>query len=220
MSNRTIELTDRLYDYLLRASVREPPVLAKLRAETMKDPMAQMQIGPEQGQFMALLIELIGARRVLEVGTFTGYSSTAMALAMPAEGRLIACDISEKYTAIARRYWAKAGVAGKIDLRLAPALQTLRSLLADGQAGSFDFAFIDADKPNYGKYYELALSLLRRGGLMAIDNVLWSGAVADSRKKDKDTAAIRALNEKIKKDKRVSISLVPIGDGLTLCRKR
>lgn len=219
MANRTLDLTDRLYDYLLRVSVREPPVLAELRTETAKLPAAGMQIGPEQGQFMALLVELIGARRTLEVGTFTGYSALAVALALPPEGRVIACDVSEEYTRVARRYWAKAGVEHKIELRLGPALQTLGALLAGGGAGSFDFAFIDADKNNYDGYYEQALLLVRPGGLIAIDNVLWGGAVVDPEKRDEDTVAIRALNEKLKGDDRVSLSLVPIGDGLTLARK-
>jgi len=220
MSNRTIDLTDRLYDYLLKVSLRESPLLAELRAETAKLPMAGMQISPEQGQFMALLAELIGARRALEVGTFTGYSSLVVALAMPADGKLVACDVSEEFTAIARRYWARAGVAAKIDLRLAPALDTLGKLLADGGAGTFDLAFIDADKKEYDGYYEAVLKLLRPGGLLLIDNVLWDGAVADPKKRDSDTLAIRALNKKLHDDKRISLSLIPIGDGLTLARKR
>jgi len=220
MSSRTIQMTDRLYDYLLKVSLREPPLLAELRAETAKLPMAGMQISPEQGQFMALLAELIGARRAIEVGTFTGYSSLCVALALPADGKLIACDISEEFTSVARRYWARAGVAARIDLRLAPALDTLKSLLAGGGAGSFDFAFIDADKTQYDAYYEAILKLLRPGGLITIDNVLWSGAVADGRKRDADTVALRALNEKLKTDKRISLSMLPIGDGLTLARKR
>jgi caffeoyl-CoA O-methyltransferase len=179
-----------------------------------------MQIGPEQGQFMALLVELIGARRTLEVGTFTGYSALAVALALPPEGRVTACDVSEEYTRVARRYWAKAAVEHKIELKLGPALDTLGGLLAAGAAGSFDFAFIDADKNNYDGYYEQALQLLRPGGLIAIDNVLWGGDVVNPEKRDPDTTAIRALNEKLNADERVSISLLPIGDGLTLARKR
>ena len=220
MANRTIDLTDRLYDYLLKVSLREPPLLAELRAETAKLPDAVMQISPEQGQFMALLVQLIGARRAIEVGTFTGYSALCVASALPARGKLIACDISEEYTSVGRPYWERAGVASKIDLRLGPALDTLRSLLADGAAGSFDFAFIDADKKEYDGYYEAILELLRPGGLVAIDNVLWGGAVADSRKRDADTVAIRALNKKLHDDERVSLSLLPIGDGVTLARKR
>jgi len=220
MSSRTIQMTDRLYDYLLKVSLREPPLLAALRAETAKLPMAGMQISPEQGQFMALLAELIGARRAIEVGTFTGYSALCVAQALPPDGKLIACDISEEFTSVARRYWAKAGLADCIELRLAPALDTLKSLLAGGGAGSFDFAFIDADKTQYDAYYEAILKLLRPGGLIAIDNVLWSGAVADGRKRDADTVALRALNEKLRTDKRISLSMLPIGDGLTLVRKR
>jgi len=220
MANRTIDLTDRLYDYLLKVSLREPPLLAELRAETAKLPDAVMQISPEQGQFMALLVQLIGARRAIEVGTFTGYSALCVASALPARGKLIACDISKEYTSVGRPYWERAGVAGKIDLRLGPALDTLRSLLAEGAAGSFDFAFIDADKKEYDGYYEAILELLRPGGLVAIDNVLWGGAVADSRKRDADTVAIRALNKKLHDDERVSLSLLPIGDGVTLARKR
>jgi caffeoyl-CoA O-methyltransferase len=220
MSNRTIPMTDRLYDYLLKVSLREPPLLAELRAETAKLPMAGMQISPEQGQFMALLAELIGARRAIEVGTFTGYSALCVAGALPRDGKLIACDISEEFTSVARRYWARSGIADRIELRLAPALDTLKGLLAAGGTGSFDFAFIDADKTQYDAYYEAILKLLRPGGLITIDNVLWSGAVADGRKRDADTVALRALNEKLKADKRVSLSMLPIGDGLTLARKR
>ena len=220
MSRRTVAVDDRLYDYILNHSVRELPLLAELRAETAKLPEAGMQISPEQGQFMALLVELIGARRTIEVGTFTGYSSLVVALALPPEGRVIACDISEEFTSVARRYWTKAGVAKKIELRLGPALETLDQLLASGEAGRFDFAFIDADKENYVAYYERCLALLRRGGLLTVDNVLWTGKVANPKVNDKDTRAIRALNDKIHGDQRVSVSLVSIGDGLTLARKR
>lgn len=220
MASRTISLDERVYDYLIAHSLREMPVLAELRAETAKLPQAGMQISAEQGQFMALLIELIGAKRTIEVGTFTGYSSLAVALALPPDGRVIACDVSEEFTSIARRYWAKAGVADKIDLRLAPANQTLDSLLAAGEAGRFDFAFIDADKENYVGYYERCLKLLRAGGLIAVDNVLWGGEVANPAIDDKDTRAIRTLNDQIKTDQRVTLSMVPIGDGLTLARKR
>jgi predicted O-methyltransferase YrrM len=220
MSSRTIPMTDKLYDYLLAVSLREPPLLAALRAETAKLPDAGMQISPEQGQFMALLVELIGARRAIEVGTFTGYSALCVAQALPADGKVIACDISEEFTAVARRYWAKSGIADRIELRLAPALDTLKSLLAGGGAGSFDFAFIDADKTQYDAYYEAILKLLRPGGLVTIDNVLWSGAVADGRKRDADTVALRALNEKLRTDKRITLSMLPIGDGLTLACKR
>jgi caffeoyl-CoA O-methyltransferase len=179
-----------------------------------------MQIAPEQGQLMAFLVTLTGARRALEVGVFTGYSSLAVALAMPPEGRLVACDVSESWTAVARRYWEEAGVAEKISLRLGPATDTLEALLKDGQAGSFDFAFIDADKENYGRYYDLALELVRPGGLIAIDNVLWGGAVADPAEQDADTQAIRALNARLHHDARIDLTMLPIGDGLTLARKR
>ncbi len=219
MSARTIELTDKVYDYLLANSLREPPLLARLREETADMPAASMQIGPDQGQFMALLVELIGARRTLEVGTFTGYSALVVALALPADGRVVACDISEEFTAVARRYWAEAGVADKIDLRLGPAVETLDALIAEGLSGAFDFMFIDADKQGYDAYYERGLTLLRPGGLIAIDNVLWHGAVADPDRQDEETRAIRALNRKVQADERVSISLVPIGDGLMLARK-
>ena len=220
MANRTTALTDRLYDYLIEVSVREPPLLRELREETATLPMAMMQIGPEQGQFMRLLIELIGARRAVEVGTFTGYSALCVAEAMGPQGRLVACDVSEEYTAIARRYWARAGVADRIDLRLGPGVATLDKMLADGAAGTIDFVFIDANKPDYGAYFERALKLLRPAGLIAIDNVLWGGAVADPAVDDEDTSALRALNRKLAKDERVSLSMVPIGDGLTLARKR
>lgn len=220
MSNRTITMTDALYNYLLQVSLREPPVLRRLREFTSSRPHSGMQISPEQGQFMALLVELIGAKRCIEVGTFTGYSATAVALALPPRGKLICCDVSEEYTNVARKFWRQAGVENKIQLRLAPAKQTLDDLLRKGQAGKFDFAFIDADKENYGAYYERALKLLRRGGLVAIDNVLWGGSVLDATDQSIDTKAIRAFNKKLKGDKRVSLSLVPIGDGLTLARKR
>ncbi len=220
MAGRRTEIDDRLHDYILASSLREPEVLRRLREETANLAGAGMQIGPEQGQFMALLVELIGARRTLEVGTFTGYSALVVALAMPPEGRVLACDVSEEYTAVARRYWAEAGVADKIELHLAPAFETLDRLLAEGQAGSFDFAFIDADKANYGTYYERARALLRPGGLAAIDNVLWDGKVAEEALDDPDTRAIQALNAKLKDDPRVTISLLPLGDGLTLARKR
>ena len=220
MSRQSLTLTDALYDYLLEASLREPPLLARLREETAALPRAVMQISPEQGQFMALLVELVGARRVLEVGTFTGYSALAVALAMPPDGRIVTCDVDEDMTAVARRYWAEARVADRIDLRLGPAVDTLDALIADGGAGSFDFAFVDADKVNYGAYYERGLALLRQGGLMLIDNVLWSGAVADPQKQDDDTRAIRALNAKLRDDQRVTLSLLPVSDGLTLARKR
>ena len=220
MWKSTLGLSGPIYDYLLRASLREPEVLRRLREETATMPMALMQIAPEQGQFMALLIELIGAKRTLEIGVFTGYSSLWVALALPPDGRIVACDVSGEWTAVARRYWREAGVADKIDLRLAPALETLDALLETGAAGSFDFAFVDAKKTEYAEYYERVLELLRPGGLVAVDNVLWSGAVADPAKDDDDTNAIRAFNGKLRDDERVSLSLVPIADGLTLARKR
>ena len=219
MATKTIRLDDRLYNYLQSVSVREPEILRLLREETARHPMKAMQIAPEQGQFMALLVKLLGAKKTLEVGVYTGYSSLAVALALPPEGKLVACDINEEYTAIARRYWEKAGVANKIDLHIAPAIETLEGLLAQGEADTFDFAFIDADKSNYDNYYELALKLIRPGGLIAIDNVLWGGDVADPEVKNTRTIKIRALNQKIHQDKRVTMSLVPIGDGLTLALK-
>lgn len=220
MSNRTIQLDSGLYEYLLSVSLREAPVLARLRAETAAHPKVNMQIAPEQGQFMALLARLGGALRCVEVGVFTGYSSLAVALALPPGGRIVACDISEEYTAVARRYWALAGVEDRIDLRLAPALETLDALLEEGGAGAYDFGFIDADKEGYAGYYERMLQLLRPGGLVAVDNTLWNGAVADPAERDADTVAIRAFNERLHEDQRVDLSLVPIGDGLTLARKR
>jgi predicted O-methyltransferase YrrM len=220
MSSRTISMTDALYDYLLSVSLREPPVLRALRKFTQRMPRANLQISPEQGQFMSLLVRLTGAMRAIEIGTFTGYSALCVALAMPDRGRMICCDVNEDTSAVALRFWRKAGVAHKIDLRVAPALETVNTLLAKGQAGKFDFAFIDADKPNYGAYYESALELLRPGGLVAIDNVLWGGDVLDADDQSVSTRAVRALNKKLKGDKRVDISLVPIGDGLTLARKR
>ncbi|HJO05332.1 MAG TPA: class I SAM-dependent methyltransferase [Acidobacteriota bacterium] len=220
MANRTITLTDELYDYLLGASLREPALLRQLRAETASHPMAVMQISPEQGQFMALLARLMGARRMLEIGVFTGYSSLVVALALPPEGRIIACDVSEEYTSVAQRYWEDAGVADKIDLRLGPAVETLDALIEDGQQATFDMAFIDADKKEYDAYYERALQLVRAGGLIAIDNVLWSGAVLDESDSDEMVAAIRALNAKLRDDDRVDLSMLPLGDGLTLAAKR
>ncbi|MBD2523508.1 class I SAM-dependent methyltransferase [Nostoc sp. FACHB-133] len=220
MPKQSIGLDDQLYNYLLSVSLREPEILLKLRQETASHPRSTMQISPEQGQFMRLLVQLIGAKKTLEVGVFTGYSSLSVALALPDDGKIIAADVSEEFTAIARRYWQEAGVAHKIDLRLAPGLETLDQLLATGQAETFDFAFIDADKENYDGYYERSLQLLRPGGLIAIDNVLWSGQVADPENQDESTQSIRALNEKLHHDERVTLSLVPIADGLTLAIKR
>ncbi len=220
MSNRTLPLDDRLYDYLLRKSLREPAALAALRAETASHPRVNMQIAPEQGQFMQMLVRLMGARRTIEVGVFTGYSSLAVALALPDDGRVLACDISEEYAAIARRHWQQAGVAHKIELVLAPALATLDARLAAGEAGSYDFAFIDADKGGYHAYYERLLRLIRPGGLIAVDNTLWSGAVADPGDRAADTLAIREFNDRLLADQRIDLSLLPIGDGLTLARRR
>lgn len=220
MTRRTNHLGEDLHAYLLDVSVREPDVLRRLRAETAELPEANMQIGPEQGQFMALLVELLGATRTLEVGTFTGYSALVVAMALPDDGRVIACDVSEEWTSIGRRYWEAAGQAHKIDLRLAPAAETLEGLVEEGRAGDFDFVFIDADKPGYATYYELGMELVRSGGLIAVDNTLWEGKVVDPDADDENTRAIRAFNEKLKDDRRVSLSLVPIGDGLTLARKR
>jgi len=220
MTKKTLGLNNQLYDYLLSVSLREPDILQQLREETAYLPNAMMQIAPEQGQFMTLLVQLLGATKTLEVGVFTGYSSLCVALALPPNGKIVACDVSEEYTAIARRYWEAAGVADKIDLRLAPALETLDELLAAGLAGTFDFAFIDADKRNYEGYYERSLQLIRPGGLIAIDNVLWSGRVAEPQAQDNQTQVIRALNEKLHDDKRITLSMVPIADGLTLALKR
>jgi caffeoyl-CoA O-methyltransferase len=219
MSRRTLTLDDALYDYLLAHTVREHPSQAALRESTASHPHASMQISPEQGQFMQLLVRLIGARRTIEIGTFTGYSALSVALALPADGRILACDISDEYTRVARPYWRQAGVEHKIDLRIAPALETLDACLARGEAGAYDFAFIDADKPGYDAYYERCLQLLRPGGLAAIDNVLWSGRVAHPAE-DASTQALQALNDKLFNDERIDLSMVPIGDGLTLARKR
>lgn len=218
--SRHFSFDERSYEYLVNVSVREPAVAARLREETQKLAQAQMQIGPDQGQFMQLLVQLLRAQKTLEVGVFTGYSALWVALGLPSDGRIIACDVSEEYTAIARRYWNEASVDQKIDLRLAPALNTLDDLLGAGDEGTFDFAFIDADKTNYENYYERALQLLRVGGLIAIDNTIWSGRVADPNEQDADTVAIRQLNEKLFRDERVTLSMLTVGDGLTLAMKR
>jgi predicted O-methyltransferase YrrM len=220
MSNRTLTLDDRLYDYLLRHSLREPEALARLRAETAAHPQVNMQIAPEQGQFMQMLVHLTNTRRAIEVGVFTGYSSLAVALAMPEDGRLLACDVSEEYTAIARRHWQGAGVAHKIELVLAPARETLDARLAAGEAGSYDFAFIDADKTGYLAYYERLMRLIRPGGLIVVDNTLWSGGVANPANRDPDTVALREFNDRLLADPRIDLSLLPLGDGLTLARRR
>jgi predicted O-methyltransferase YrrM len=219
MSKQTLGLEQNLYNYLLSVSLREAEILTKLRRETAQMPMSQMQISPEQGQFMALLIKLLGAKKTLDIGVFTGYSSLVVALSLPADGKIVACDVSEEYTSIARRYWQAAGVADKIDLHIAPALETLDHLLTVGEGETFDFAFIDADKGNYENYYEQCLKLIRSGGLIAIDNVLWSGKVADPEIQDNQTHKIRVFNRKLHQDSRITISLVPIADGLTLAMK-
>ena len=219
MANKTLSLSNALYAYLIDHSVREPEILQRLRAETALDSMAMMQIGPEQGQFMQLLVRLMGAKNCLEIGVFTGYSSLAVALVLPADGHIVACDVSEKWTAIARKYWQEAGVAAKIDLRIAPALSTVDELIASGKSGFFDFAFIDADKINYLTYYERALTLVRSGGLIAVDNTLWGGQVIEKKNKSDDTQAIRRFNERLRSDSRIFLSLLPVGDGLTLALK-
>jgi len=220
LSARSLQLSDKLYAYLLSVSLRDEPLQRRLRRETRRMPMGGMQISPEQGQFMALLIELIGARKALEIGTFTGYSALSVARALPRDGHLVCCDVNAATTAVARKYWAAAGVAGKVTLELGPALKTLDRLLAEGAAGSFDFAFIDADKTSYRHYFERCLTLMRPGGLIAVDNVLWSGRVVDARRTDADTRAIRAFNKRLKGDRRVTLSMLPVGDGLTLALKR
>jgi predicted O-methyltransferase YrrM len=217
---RSVTMNDTLYRYIIDHSLRDHPVLAELREETAKLPMSVMQIGADQGQFMGLLAKLVGAKRCLEVGVFTGYSSLAVALALPADGRIIALDVSEEWTAIARRYWKKAGVENKIDLRLGPAIGTLDTLISLREAGHFDMAFIDADKVNYLAYYERCLVLLRRGGLIVVDNTLWSGDVADPANEKPDTIALRAFNDALHRDERVDMALLPVGDGVTLARKR
>jgi len=218
MSLRSL-LPDAVDAYIHNVATRETPLQRRLRDETAKLPNAGMQIGADQGVFLALLVRLMGARRALEIGTFTGYSALAVATALPADGRLVCCDVSDEWTQIARRYWLEAGVAERIDLRLAPAAETLRGLVKDSGPGSFDFAFIDADKTGYDAYYEACLTLLRPGGLMAFDNTLWSGAVADPAKNDPDTVALRALNLKVRDDPRVTSCLVSIGDGVLLALK-
>jgi caffeoyl-CoA O-methyltransferase len=220
MHKNSLGLSPTLYDYILAHSEPEPEILAQLRLETTSHPQARMQIAPDQGRLMALLVQLMGAQTALEIGVFTGYSSLAVALALPSTGRLIACDVSAAYTTLARHYWQAAGVADKIDLHLAPALQTLDQLLADGRASSIDFAFIDADKGNYQSYFDRTLSLIRPGGLIAIDNTLWSSRVVDSEDHGPITQTIRAFNRRLADDARVEVVLLPIADGLTLARKR
>ncbi|MBV9271387.1 MAG: class I SAM-dependent methyltransferase [Candidatus Eremiobacteraeota bacterium] len=220
MTNKAFFLEDRLSEYIVSTSLRETPEQRELRERTMEMPNAQMQSAPDQVQLLALLAKAIGARRYLEVGVFTGYSALGIALALPVDGRVVACDVSKEYTDIARPYWKRAGVDAKIDLRLAPATETLDTLLENGAENSFDLAYIDADKPGYDAYYERALRLVRRNGLIALDNVLWSGEVADPSNDDPNTAALRNLNEKIGRDERVDQIIVTIGDGLTIARKR
>ncbi len=220
MSTRTLTLDDQLYSYLQGNSLREPPAFRRCRLDTAELPMSNMQIAPEQGQFLHFQLKLLGAQNAIELGSFTGYSGLWLASALPSDGCLLACDINEEWTSRARHYWEDAGVMDRVELRLAPAIETLDELVASEASDHFDFVFIDADKEMYDNYYERALTLLRPGGLIAIDNVLWNGKVADGSVDDPDTAAIRQLNEKIHNDDRVDLSLVPVGDGLTLCRKR
>lgn len=220
MTNRTLRLDDKVYQYLLDHSLRETEVMRRLREQTSNHELSRMQIAPEQGQFMALLVEMLGAERIIEVGTFTGYSALCMAQALPENGELLCCDLSAEWTDLARPYWREAGVMERIRLHIAPALETLDRLIAQGEQESFDMAFIDADKTNYEHYYERCLTLLRPGGLILFDNMLWGGSVADLEDQNPDTQALRAMNDKLHTDPRVSISLVPIGDGLSLARKR
>jgi caffeoyl-CoA O-methyltransferase len=219
MSRFHTPITDEMADYLRQIILREPAVLREQRESTDDHPHASMQTAPEQGQFLNLLARLVNAKKTLEIGVFLGYSSTCVALALPEGGKIIACDVSEEYTSHARQTWKDAGVEAKIDLRIAPAIQTLDALIASGESGTFDFAFIDADKTNYANYYDRALALVRRGGLIVIDNVLWDGKVIDPAQHDADTEAIRAFNRKLHEDARVALSLVPLGDGLTLACK-
>lgn len=220
MSLRSIGLDEKLYAYLIDVSLREPDVLRRLREETARRENASMQIAPEQGQFMALLVKLIGAERTLEIGSFTGYSALAVALALPPHGRVTACELSEEYAAVARHWWTEGGVGDKIEIRVGPAIETLDRMVEDGMAGRFDFAFIDADKEGYLAYWERCLRLVRRGGLIAVDNVLWDGRVVEAEDVEESTVAIRSFNARVRDDDRVDLSLVPIGDGLTLARVR
>jgi predicted O-methyltransferase YrrM len=220
MANKTMGISDDLAAYVVEVGTREPDVLARLREETAAIPQHNMQIAPEQGAFLALLVELIGARRCIEVGTFTGYSSTAVALALPEDGQIICCDVSEEWTSLARKYWAEAGVTGKVDLRIAPAAEMLDQLLAGGQESTYDFAFVDADKAGYDAYYERLLRLVRPGGLIVFDNMLWGGDVLDTDPSDEDTKALQALNAKLAHDERITLCLLPVADGVTLARRR
>jgi len=220
MSNFQTPISDELAAYIRSVSLREPEILRRLREETASRPDAMMQLSPEQGQFLGMLVHLTGARRTIEVGVFTGLSALHVALALPPDGQIVACDVNAETTAMARRYWSEAGVADKINLRIAPAEQTLDALIEEGAGESFDFAFVDADKENYQRYYERVFKLLRPGGLAAFDNVLWHGRVIDDAVQDADTRAIRAFNANLHLDNRVWLSLVPLGDGLTLACKR
>lgn len=219
MSRLNTEVTPELGEYIRSVSLRELPILARLREETAPNPESGMQVSPEQGQFLAFLARLTGARNTLEVGVFTGYSSLSVALALPDDGRVVACDVSEEWTSVARRYWREAGVERKIELHLGPAVETLRRLISEGRRNTFDFAFIDADKANYQAYFDSAVELVRPGGLIVVDNVLWHGQVIDPAVRDEDTIAIRNFNQQLHRDDRVQIALVPIGDGLTLAQK-
>ena len=220
MARDHVGVPDHVYDYLTKVGVREPEILARLREETRQHPRGVMQVPREEGAFLALLAELVGARRYLEIGTFTGYSSLAVALALPPDGRIVCCDISDEFTSIARRYWAEAGVADRVDLRIGPAVDTLDGLLAAGGEGSFDMAFIDADKGNYANYWERCVRLVRPGGVIVVDNVLWGGSVADPSDQSADTQAIRAVSERIHGDDRVTPVLLPVADGMTVARVR
>ena len=219
MSNQTLPLNGRLQKYMIDFSLREPKILRRLREETSQHRLANMQIAPEQGQFMAMIAQLIEAKRYLEIGTFTGYSSIVMAFSMPKNSEIICCDISEEFTSIAKRYWEESGLLDQIKLHLRPAEETLTELIEKGRENQFDIIFIDADKKNYDQYYELSLRLIRKGGLIMIDNVLWGGDVSDPTINDTQTRSIRAVNKKIRSDQRINHSLVPIGDGMTLARK-
>ena len=220
MSTKSVPITPELYTYILNHWVREPDVLRRLREETSQLPNSAMQIGPEQGPILAILVQLIGAKKGIELGTFTGYSSTAVALALPDDGRLICCDVNADTTAVARRYWREAGVEHKIELVLGPALDTLNRLLAEGGAGTYDFAFIDADKTNYPAYWEKCIELIRPNGIILIDNVLWHGRLVDPAVRDADTEALRTINQQVFRDERVDVALIPVADGLTIARKR
>lgn len=220
MSSSNAYIPENIYDYILSNTLRDRPELKALRDETAELPMAMMQISPDQGQFMALLVKLIGAKRAIEVGTFTGYSALMVAEALPDDGKLVACDIDDEMPSVGRKHWEKNGVADKIDLRIGPAVDTLDALIAAGESGTYDIAFIDADKENYGEYYERCLVLLRERGLILIDNVLWGGRVADPSNNDESTVAIRELTAKMQADERVDFSLIPVGDGLSFAVKR